>query len=425
LIFLRFWLCVGRFARAEEELRQRQKLFQGDVERMRRCLQLLTMQQPQSLEKQVKTLQRTVQRQNYRESRAARAEAAAKAAAEAAAAEQEQIYGGPNIALNSLRAGPGMQLLLVEPVFEFYMVTNALLQTSVSPLLLLHVQQRVCASLNRAGQAAAAALAQSYLERASLLSKLSMFGGSDTDIAAAARDVADAVSEMEELLASPSLCTSDLQRMLALGAAHFLGHAPMVGAMVSLLTWQLQRCKCVQDVLDAWPLLVRQCSPRFLHFLREPAFDVADDEIIPQPPAAGARAAPADSGSDNESCRSDDSSCMQLRDLGDGQVQQPAKQQEQEPDDRQQKLTYQHFLHSISVLSKEQRKVLLAARSLMTRAGIAWQLQQEIVYCTVEQMGSHIDAHTGGLELSNGRRFDNSIFDGRLACAMCCDCIGS
>lgn len=370
---------------------------------MRRCLQLLTKQQPQSLDTQVKTLQRTVQRQNYRESRGARAEAAARAAAAAAAAEQEQMYGGANIVLGDVRAGPGMQIMLLDPVFEFYSGTNALMQTSVSPLLLLHVQLRCCASLNSEGQAAVAALAENYLERASLLSKLSMFGGSDSDIAAAARDVAAAVSQMEELLSSPLLCTSDLLRLLALNAAHFLGYAPMVAALVSLLVGQLQRCECVQHVLDAWPQLAQQCSPRFLRFLLEPAFDVSDEEIIPQPPAVRAAVTLDEDDSDSESRQSDDSNAMQLRDLQDEQ-RRPLAQQQQLPDLSQERLAYQHFLHSVSVLSKEQRKVLLAARSLLTRAGVAWRVQQEMVYCTVEQMGKHIDAHTSSIELSNGRR---------------------
>ena len=40
----------------------------------------------------------------------------------------------------------------------------------------------------------------------------------------------------------------------------------------------------------------------------------------------------------------------------------------------------------------------------MTRAGIAWQLQQELMYGVMEQMGRHIDVHTRYVELSNGRR---------------------
>ncbi len=383
---------------AEEALQQRRKLFQGDVERMRRCLQLMTLQPPPSLEKKVATLQRTVQRQSYRESREMRAEVAARAAAAAAAAAQEQMYGGANVMLDGVCAGVGMQLLLVEPVFEFYMGVNALLRTSASPLLLLHVQQRSLASLNSAGQAEIARLADSYLNSASLLSKLSMFGGSDADIAAAARAVAAAVSAMEEVLASPALHTPDLLRLLSLNAAHFLRYAPMVNAVMSVLVEQLQRCECVQHVLDTWPQLVQQCSPRFLDFLREPAYDVADNEIVPQPPARVCVAAErAEESSDDEDARLDDSSAMQLRDLHD-------EQRDPEPDSTQLKLTYQHFLHSVTVLSKEQRKVLLAARSLLTRAGIAWQLQQELVYCTVERMGRHIDVHTGCLELSNGRR---------------------
>jgi hypothetical protein len=154
-----------------------------------------------------------------------------------------------------------------------------------------------------------------------------------------------------------------------------------------------------------WPQLLQQCSPRFIRFLLDPGFDVADDEIIPQPPAPSRPAAAEVESSD--SSHSDDSAAMQLRDLHAEQPQpqqQHQQQQQHAPDVGQQRLTYRHFVHSLSVLTKEQRQVLLAARSLMTRAGIAWRIQRELVYSTVEQMGKHIDVHTRHLELSNGRR---------------------
>lgn len=290
-----------------------------------------------------------------------------------------------------------MQLLLVDNVFEFYMGTQSLLQANAPPLLLLHVQQRCHAALNGEGQAAMAALCDSYLERAALLSKLSMFGGSDADVRSAARDLAVVLSEMQELLASPKLSMGDLQRLLSLNAAHFLGYEAMEHAVTALLVEQLQSCSRVQDVLDMWPQLLQQCSPRFIRFLLDPGFDVADDEIIPQPPARPPP--PATEAESSDSGQSDDSATMQLHDL---HAEQPP--QEHAPDEGQQRLTYRHFVHSMSVLAKEQRQVLLAARSLMTRAGIAWRIQRELVYGAVEQMGKHIDVHTGHLELSNGRR---------------------
>ena len=94
---------------ADVALKQRQKKFQEDVERVRHCLQKLTVQ-PDGIGRRVALLQRTIGEQNAREKRGARAEAAAKAAAKAAAHEQEELYGGVNVEVDGLQAAHGNQL---------------------------------------------------------------------------------------------------------------------------------------------------------------------------------------------------------------------------------------------------------------------------------------------------------------------------
>jgi hypothetical protein len=396
-------------APADVAMKQRRKQFQDEVERLRRCLQKLTVQQPDALETRVATLQRTIGQQSARDKRGAKADAAAAAAAAAAALKQEELYGGGNIEVDGMRAGSGM-LLLLDPVFEFHMRTHSLLQSNVTPLLLLHVQQRCNVALCRGGQDEMAALAQDYLERATLLSKLTMFGGHEAAVGAAASGKEVVVLKMQELLACAQMQAGDLQLLLSLNAAYFLEYAPMVAALLSLMVERLQRCVRVQDVLDMWPQLVQQCSDRFVDFLLDPGYGVSDSELVPSPPAPAPPSVSADSGEEscdsNEetnrtSCCPDDSAAMHLRDLHvDFSEHTPDQQQQQQ----QPKFTHPHFLCSVSLLSTEQRKVLLAARSLMTRAGIAWQLQQELMYGVMEQMGRHIDVHTRHVELSNGRR---------------------
>ena len=55
-----------------------------------------------------------------------------------------------------------------------------------------------------------------------------------------------------------------------------------------------------------------------------------------------------------------------------------------------------HFCHSLTLLSREQRRVLLAAKCLMTRAGVATSMQQDVA--------AHVHVHTDHVELSNGKR---------------------
>ncbi len=412
---------------------------------MRRCLHKLTVQ-PDGMGRRVASLQRTIGQQNARETRGARAEAAVKAAAEAAALEQEELYGGGNVEVDGLHAAHGKQLLLLDPVFEFQMQMHSMLDTAATPLLLLHVRQRSQVALDEKGRDDMKTLAGIYLQLATLLSTLRMFGGSEADVAAASREKEAVILQMRGLLECARVHTSDLQRLLSLNAAYFLEYTPMVTALLSLLVEQLQRCTRVQEVLDAWPQLVQQCSPRFLHSLLHPSYDVSDDELIPAPPAAprcSAEAEDADSGasgeSDEESCRSDDSAAMRVQDLEEGvsaqrqqyqqrqqhrqqqqQQHQQQQQQQQQQDSRQHKFTYQHFVRSVSLLSAEQRKVLLAARSLMTRAGLAWQMQQEIVHGAIERMGAHVDVHTQHLQLSNGRRLVTTSSLSAVCCSYIC-----
>jgi hypothetical protein len=377
-------------------MKERQKEFQGDVERMRKVLHKLTLpvQQGDALGARVASLRCTIDGQRSRSGRAAAIEAAAKAAAAAAAAQQERMFGGRNVCVEELSAGEGMQLLLIDPLFEFHEGTHALLSSGMSPQLLLHAQVRCHVALTRAGQERARAVVQQYLDAATLLSKLCMFGGSDDAVAEAGRGAAAAVCEMQELLAQPQLQSSDLHRLLSLNTAYFLQCAPMRRALLALLSEQLQACTHVAQVLDMWPQLVQQCSPRFLAFLRQPGADVSDDELIGAPPPADAGQCAA-VGSDDDGEQSDGSAAMQLRDLS----AQDAGEEQQE-----RALTYHHFLHSLSLLSSEQRKALLAARCLMTRAGVAWEMQQAVMCSSIQRMGAHFDVHTEHVELFNGRR---------------------
>jgi hypothetical protein len=247
-------------------MKERQKQFQGDVQRLRNVLHRLTLQQPDALGARVASLQRTINGQTSRSGRAAAVEAAAKAAAAAAAVQQERMFGGVNVCVEEMRAGDGMQLLLIDPLFEFHEGTHALLSTGMSPQLLLHAQVRCHVALTRAGQERCRAVVQPYLDAVQLLNKLCMFGGSDDAVAEAARGTAAAVCEMQELLQQPQLQSGDLHRLLSLNAAHFLDLQPMRRALLAVLSEQLQACTDVAQVLRMWPQLVQQCSPRFLAF---------------------------------------------------------------------------------------------------------------------------------------------------------------
>ena len=230
------------FDAAELAMKRRQQKFQGEVERLRSKLLQLTVMQPNALGNRVTTLTRTIEGQKARSNRGARAEAEAKAAAAANALEQEELYGGANIVVDGLRAGQGMQLLLVDPIFDFHMGCFSNAQSGFTPLLLVHVQHRCYVALTSRGQEELKACAGDYTQSASLYSALSSFGGSDDAVAAAARDKAAAIAKMQALLSSPSVQNSDLQRLLSLNAACFLNYKPMVAALQSLLVEQLQRC---------------------------------------------------------------------------------------------------------------------------------------------------------------------------------------
>jgi hypothetical protein len=390
-------------------MKERQKQFQGEVQRLRNILHRLTVQQPDALGTRVASLQRTIDAQTGRSGRAAAVEAAAKAAAAAAAVQQERMFGGVNVCVEELRARDGMQLLLIDPLFEFHEGTHALLSTGMSPQLLLHAQVRCHVALTRAGQERARAVVQPYLHAATLLNKLCMFGGSDDAVAEAARDTAAAVCEMQELLQQPQFQSGDLHRLLSLNAAHFLNLQPMQRALLAVLSEQLQACTHVAQVLRMWPQLVQQCSPRFLAFLRQPGPDVSDDELIGAPPPAGGGQSGSEqragAGSDDDGEHSDGSAAMQLRDLS----ARDAAVEEEEVQERGRaaaalQLTYHHFPHSLSLLSSEQRKALLAARCLMTRAGVAWEMQQAVMCSSIERMGAHFDVRTEHVELFNARR---------------------
>jgi hypothetical protein len=313
-----------------------------------------------------------------------------------------------------------MQLLLVEPLFDFYMATHMLQQSTATPLLLFHVRQRCGVALTSRGHREMDALISQYMHSAKSLAQLSMFGGSDAAVSAAAQSKAAAVLKMRELLSCPQFQNTDLQRLLSLNAAFFMEYASMVTAMSALLVEQLQQCLQVPQLLDMWPQLVQQCSPQFLDFLRDPGCDVSDEELV-QPPAAVehkqqlASSGPALNDSDRSNCSSDISKDFQLEDILEESTERQQRyqhlQQQHEQHQYQCKLTDQHFVRSMSVLSKEQRKVLLAARSLMTRAGVAWEMQQRVVHCTIEHMGAHIDVHTEHIQLSNGRRSETHFID--------------
>jgi hypothetical protein len=169
----------------------------------------------------------------------------------------------------------------------------------------------------------------------------------------------------------------------------------------------------VQDVIDMWPQLAQQCSPRFIAFLRDPGIDVTDHELLPVPPppvqpasSAGSRA-DGDSDGDHSddsathSCCSEGSGALHPRDLQAGESEHPEEvsQSAAPPEHRP-----HHFCHSLTLLSREQRRVLLAAKCLMTRAGVASAVQHDVVYSCVEQMGKHVQVHTDCVELSSGKR---------------------
>ena len=221
-------------------MRRRQQNFQGEVERLRGMLLKLNVMQADALDKRVASLAETIQGQRARSNRGAKAEAEAKAAASANALKQEELYGGANLVVDGLSAAHGRQLLLVDPIFEFHV--GCAQQSSTLPLLLVHVQRRCYAALTTQAQDQLKACADDYLHSASLFSQLSMFGGSDATVAAAARDKAAAISNMHALLSSPQFQNSDLQRLLSLNAAYFLKYQPMAMALHSLLVEQLQRC---------------------------------------------------------------------------------------------------------------------------------------------------------------------------------------
>ena len=173
----------------------------------------------------------------------------------------------------------------------------------------------------------------------------------------------------------------------------------------------------VQDVIDMWPQLAQQCSPRFIAFLRDPGIDVTDHELLPVPPPpvqpASSASSRTDGDSDSDGDHSDDSathSCcsegegsgaLHARDLqaGEGGHPEEVSQSAAPPEHRP-----HHFRHSLTLLSREQRRVLLAAKCLMTRAGVASAVQHDVVYSCVEQMGKHVQVHTDCVELSSGKR---------------------
>ena len=177
------------------------------------------------------------------------------------------------------------------------------------------------------------------------------------------------------------------------------------------------RCMQVQDVIDMWPQLAQQCSPRFIAFLRDPGIDVTDHELLPVPPPpvqpASSASSRTDGDSDSDGDHSDDSathSCcsegegsgaLHARDLqaGEGGHPEEVSQSAAPPEHRP-----HHFRHSLTLLSREQRRVLLAAKCLMTRAGVASAVQHDVVYSCVEQMGKHVQVHTDCVELSSGKR---------------------
>ena len=132
--------------------------------------------------------------------------------------------------------------LLLQKYQRLTTTTTAAISPSTLPLLLVHVQHRCYAALTTQAQDQLKACADDYLHSASLFSQLSMFGGSDATVAAAARDKAAAISNMHALLSSPQFQNSDLQRLLSLNAAYFLKYQAMATALHSLLVEQLQRC---------------------------------------------------------------------------------------------------------------------------------------------------------------------------------------
>ncbi len=173
------------------------------------------------------------------------------------------------------------------------------------------------------------------------------------------------------------------------------------------------RCMQVQDVIDMWPQLAQQCSARFIAFLRDPGIDVTDHELLPVPPPpvqpASSASSRADGDSDGDhsddsatlSCCSEGSRELHQRDLqaGEGEHPEEMSQSAAPPEHRP-----HHFSHSLTLLSREQRRVLLAAKCLMTRAGVASAVQHDVVYSCVEQMGKHVQVHTDCVELSSGKR---------------------
>ena len=166
-----------------------------------------------------------------------------------------------------------------------------------------------------------------------------------------------------------------------------------------------------------WPQLAQQCSPRFIAFLRDPGIDVTDHELLPASPPpvqpASSASSRTDGDSDSDGDHSDDSathSCcsegegsgaLHARDLqaGEGGHPEEVSQSAAPPEHRP-----HHFRHSLTLLSREQRRVLLAAKCLMTRAGVASAVQHDVVYSCVEQMGKHVQVHTDCVELSSGKR---------------------
>ena len=174
----------------------------------------------------------------------------------------------------------------------------------------------------------------------------------------------------------------------------------------------LCRCLNVQHVMDLWPQLVQQCCPRFIAFLRDPGVDVTDDELLPPPPPPVQQGCSAGSAADgdSDSGRSDDSGvgsacsgnshALHLKDLRAEEGKQAQNVSPPSPLEHQP----HHFRHSLSLLSREQRRLLFAAKCLMTRAGVATSMQQDVVCACVEHMGAHVHVHTDHVELSNGKR---------------------